>query len=74
MFAVHFFENNTRVLIQALRTIPSVDEDLKIKGRKGKVISVKMMEENIYHVHVEFEKVVIKNLAAAKDLGKKKKR
>ncbi|WP_342598182.1 hypothetical protein MHB48_11270 [Psychrobacillus sp. FSL H8-0483] len=74
MFAIHFFENNTRLLIQALRRIPSVEEELKIKGRKGKVISVKMMEENIYHVHVEFEKIVVKNLAAAKDLGKKKKR
>lgn len=74
MFAIYFFENKTRVFNQALRRIPSVDEEIKIKGRKGKVISVQQIEENIYHVYVEFEKVVDKKLAALKELGKKKKR
>ena len=36
MFAIHFIENNTLVLSQLLRRIPSIDEDIKIKGRKGK--------------------------------------
>lgn len=74
MFAIHFFENNTRVLNQALRRIPTIDEEIKIKGRKGKVINVEKLEENIFHVYVEFEKVVDKNKTAAKELGKKKKR
>ncbi|WP_144510121.1 hypothetical protein [Bacillus sp. FJAT-22090] len=74
MFAVHFVENKTIVLTQALRRIPTVDEDLKIKGRKGKVTSVLEIEENIFHVYVEFEKVVNKSQAALNDLGKKKKR
>lgn len=74
MFVIHFLENKTIVLTQALRRIPSVDEDLKIKGRKGKVINVQNMEENIYYVYVEFEKVIDKKLAALKELGKKKKR
>lgn len=74
MFVVHFYENKTIVLTQALRKIPSVDEDIKIKGRKGKVISVNQIEENAYHIYVEFEKVVDKSKVSLKELGKKKKR
>ncbi|ALC86096.1 MULTISPECIES: hypothetical protein [unclassified Bacillus (in: firmicutes)] len=74
MFAVFFYENNSIVLNQALRNIPSIDEDIRIKGRKGKVTGVQEMEENIIHVQVEFEKVVDKNKNALKDLGKNKKR
>lgn len=73
MFVVHFFENNTVVLTQLLRNIPSVDGNIKIKGRKGKVLSVKKMEKNIVHVYVEFEKI-IKNQLPSKDSNKKKKR
>ncbi|WP_391115893.1 hypothetical protein [Psychrobacillus sp. L3] len=74
MYAIHFFENKVKVLNQALRSIPSVDEDIKIKGRKGKVINVEQIEETLFHVYVEFEKLVDKNKAATKELGKKKKR
>ncbi|MFJ7973548.1 hypothetical protein [Psychrobacillus sp. NPDC096389] len=74
MFAVHFYENKTKVLNQALRSIPSVGEALKIKGRKGKVIEVLEMDESTYHVFVEFEKIVEKKIANTKDLGKKKRR
>lgn len=73
MYAIHFFENKTKVLNQALRRIPSIDEDIRIKGRKGKVIQVEKMEENIFYVYVVFEKIVDKN-QAAKELDKKKKR
>ncbi len=72
MFAIHFIENNTLVLSQLLRRIPSIDEDIKIKGRKGKVLNVKQMEGNLYHVHVWFEPVV-KYVPTLKD-NKKKKR
>ena len=74
MFAVHFYENNSRVLTQALRNIPSVNEPIKIKGKKGKVINITEIEGNVIHVHVEFEKLVVKNPVGSKDLGKKKKR
>lgn len=74
MFAIHFYENNSRVLTQALRNIPAVDETIKIKGKKGKVINITEIEGNVIHVHVEFEKPVVKNPVAAKELGKKKKR
>lgn len=72
MFAVHFFEKNIIVLTQVLRDIPAVNDDLKIKGRKGKVIAVQETEENGIHVLVEFEKVIDK--ASIKDLGKKKRK
>ena len=74
MFAVHFMEKNIIVLTQVLRDIPAVDDELKIKGRKGKVITVQETEENGIHVQVEFEKVVDKNKVAIKDLGKKKRK
>ena len=72
MVAIHFFENNTLVLSQLLNSIPSVNEDIKIKGRKGKVLSVKQIQENIFHVHVIFEQVV-KNQTISKDSKKKKR-
>lgn len=73
MFAVHFYENNIIVLTQALRNIPAVDEDLKIKGRKCKVLDVSYNDNNHVHVQIEFEKIVEKSKVAA-ELGKKKKR
>ncbi|MCZ8539622.1 hypothetical protein SAMN04487786_1294 [Paenisporosarcina quisquiliarum] len=74
MYAVHFMEKNIIVLTQVLRDIPAVEDNLKIKGRKGKVISVQETEENGIHVQVEFEQIVDKNKAATKELGKKKRK
>ncbi len=74
MYAIHYYENKTYVLNRACRTIPSVDENVTIKGRKGKVISVLKVKENVYHVFIEFEKIVDKSKTAAKDFGKKKRR
>lgn len=39
MFAVSFLENKNVLLIQLLKRIPSVGEELKIKGRKAKVLN-----------------------------------
>lgn len=72
LFAVHYLENNTPVLSQCLERIPEVDEDLKIKGRKGKVVNVVQIEESKYQVHVVLEKVN-KKQALLKD-DKKKRR
>ncbi|MCK1996078.1 hypothetical protein MPH47_02345 [Psychrobacillus psychrodurans] len=74
MYAVHFMEKNIIILTQVLRDIPAVEDNLKIKGRKGKVISVQETEENGIHVQVEFEQIVDKNKAATKELGKKKRK
>jgi hypothetical protein len=72
MFAIHFIEKNISVLSQCLRRIPEVDETIKIKGRKGKVVNVSQIEENKYHVFVDLEKIVKKQPLLKDD--KKKKR
>ena len=72
MFAIHFIEKNTSLLSQCLRRIPEVNENIKIKGRKAKVINVSQIEENKYHVFVDLEKIVKKETILVND--KKKKR
>ena len=74
MYAIHYYEDKTNVLSLASRTIPSIDEHVKIKGRNGKVISVLQVKENVYHVFIESEKVVDKSKIAGNDFGKKNKR
>ncbi|WP_075980611.1 hypothetical protein [Bacillus massilinigeriensis] len=71
MVVVHFFNNKSIVLSQLLDNIPNPDENIKIKGRKGKVISVEQVDESKYHVHVHFEPVVKKVVL---DLNKKKRK
>lgn len=73
MFTVHFFENKNLLLSQWLSRVPSEGEDLKIKGRKGKVRSVDTIDEKTIHVQVVLEKVNKKS-AAFVDNSKKKKR
>lgn len=72
MFVIHFIENNSVLLTQLLAQLPSVSEDIKIKGKKGKIISVKNIEKNTFHVQVEIEKVV-KKQATSKDAKQKKR-
>jgi hypothetical protein len=72
MYAVYFYENRVLVLSQLLKQLPSVDENIKIKGRKGKVLSVTHKEENIVHINIEYEKIIKKPVAAADN--KKKRR
>lgn len=57
MVAVHFIENNQVVLTHLANKVPSVNEDVKIKGRKGKVVNVKNIQENVIHVQIEFEQL-----------------
>ena len=72
MVVVHFLEKNTVVLSQLRSDIPSVDEQLKIKGRKATVLSVKKMDEKVVHVQVLFE-VVKQAPQILKDTKKKKR-
>mgnify|MGYP003436804323 CR=1 FL=1 len=71
MFAIHFYENNIAVLSQALNRVPEVEENIKIKGRKGKVVEVVQIEDNKYRVNVTLEKI---NKAPLLIDDKKKKR
>lgn len=57
MFVVYFYEDKNVLLSQFRNEYPSVGEDVKIKGRKGKVISVNDLDERYIHVQVVLEKV-----------------
>jgi len=74
MFVVHFLENKEVLLSQLLNKVPEVGEDIKIKGRKGKVASVTNLDEKQVHVQLTIEKVVSKTKVAALDPAKKRKR
>jgi hypothetical protein len=69
---IQFFENKSLVLSQLVNSIPSIDESIKIKGRKGIVADVKKIDDNLFHVQVIFEKVV-KPQPGVKDTKKKKR-
>ena len=74
MFSVYFFENKDLVLNQLLKSVPSAGDEIKIKGRKGKVLSVATVDENKFYVQVNLEKVTKLKGAALTPLDKKKKR
>ena len=57
MFVVYFFDNKNLLLTQLLKHVPTVGEDLTIKGRKGKVSSVSSIDERKIHVQVILENV-----------------
>ncbi|MFJ5763739.1 hypothetical protein ACIP9C_00165 [Lysinibacillus sp. NPDC093210] len=72
MHVVHFYENKSSILNQLLIRIPTVDENIQLKGRKAKVIDVIQIDERQYHVNVLFEKIP-KKQPLTRDLGKKKR-
>jgi hypothetical protein len=72
MFVVYFYENKNLLLSQLLKRLPSVGEDLTIKGHKGKVSSVNCIDEKNVHVQVILENVNKNKLIV--DNSKKKKR
>ncbi|HWO78323.1 MAG TPA: hypothetical protein VNM69_20860 [Bacillus sp. (in: firmicutes)] len=74
MFSVYFFENKDLVLNQLLKHVPSAGDEIKIKGRKGKVLSVATVDDNKIYVQVNLEKVTKSKAAALTPLDKKKKR
>lgn len=55
MYVVHFFADKNLLLTQYRSALPAVDEELKIKGRKGKVTNVKSVDERTFHVLLELE-------------------
>ncbi len=71
MFVTHFYENKTSVLSQLLVNLPTVEENIKIKGRKAKVVQIVQIDDNNYQVSIIFEKVPKKQ--PLKEIGKKKR-
>jgi len=71
MFVTHFYEGKTSVLSQLLVNLPTVEENIKIKGRKAKIIGVNQINNNNYQVRVVFE--IIPKKQPIKELGKKKR-
>jgi hypothetical protein len=72
MFVVYFYENKIQLLNQLRNHVPSVGENLTIKGRKGKITSVSPIDEKHIHVQVDLEKVN-KSKLIAEDPKKKKR-
>lgn len=72
MYAVHFYERNTLFISKLLNEVPAVDSEIKLKGRKGKITSVTEVEENKYHVQIEFETIKKVPLVSAIDKKKRK--
>lgn len=72
MFAVHFIEKDNVLLTQLLNRVPTEGEELKIKGRKAKVSSVKNIDDLNIHVQVTIE--VVNKSKFVVDNTKKKKR
>ncbi|UOE53262.1 hypothetical protein [Cytobacillus oceanisediminis] len=74
MFTVYYLDGRNVLLNQLCKSVPNEGEEVKIKGRKGKVTSVTAVEESKIHVQVELENVNKAKLAAEADKKKKKKR
>jgi hypothetical protein len=73
MFVVTYYENRNVLLTQLLKNLPAEGENVKIKGRKGKITAVSPLDEKYVHVNVALE-VVNKNKLPLLDNSKKKKR
>lgn len=71
MFVTHFYENKTSVLSQLLVNLPTVEENIKIKGRKAKVVQIVQIDDYNYQVRIIFEKIPKKQ--PLKEVGKKKR-
>lgn len=72
MVTIQYFENNLLYFSQLVQQVPAVDHDIKIKGRKAKVIRVNEINENLVQVHIILEKIN-KKVLATKELQKKKR-
>jgi hypothetical protein len=61
MFVVHYFENKNLLLTQLVQKVPVVEDAIKIKGRKGKVINVTDIDGRNVHVQIELDRIVKKS-------------
>ncbi|KGR78903.1 hypothetical protein [Ureibacillus manganicus] len=61
MYNVTFYENKALIMSKLTTTVPSENENIQIKGRKGTVVKVDRINEKHVHVHIQLEKVVKKS-------------
>ena len=61
MYNVTFYENRLLIMSKLTSIIPSENEIMNLKGRKGTVVQVEKLDEKNVHVHVVLEKVVKKS-------------
>lgn len=71
MYIVYFYHERNLLLQQLRKEIPAEGDELKIKGRKAKVVQTTTIEGNKVHVELQLEQVIKK---AAVDLSKKKRK
>lgn len=72
MYVVNFYEKSNLLVTKGLDFLPSVDEVIKVKGRKGKVIEVTHVAENKVHVYLELEKIIKKPLITNDKKGRRR--
>lgn len=72
MVIAYFLEDKNVLLSQFRKHLPSVGEEVTIKGRKGKVSNISIMDENKVEVHVVLDKLTKHKVIV--DDSKKKRR
>nr|WP_106778855.1 hypothetical protein [Lysinibacillus timonensis] len=60
MYSITFYENSSLVMSKLTTILPTLNEVITVKGRKGKVVRVNQLDDKTIHVFVEFEKVIKK--------------
>ncbi|CAM5180725.1 Preprotein translocase subunit SecA OS=Ureibacillus acetophenoni OX=614649 GN=SAMN05877842_103225 PE=4 SV=1 [Ureibacillus acetophenoni] len=56
-----FFENRSLIMSKLTTTLPTENENINLKGRKGTVLSVEKLDDKHINVHVALEKVIKKS-------------
>lgn len=58
---VYFIENKDIFLSRILDQVPNVDDEIRLKGRRGKVLRVEEQDHKVF-VYIQLEKKVKKPL------------
>lgn len=61
---VYFIENKDIFLSRILEHVPNVDDEIKIKGRRGKVLRVEEQDNKVF-VYIQLAKKVKKPMLLA---------
>ncbi|UZH06946.1 hypothetical protein [Heyndrickxia coagulans] len=72
MKTVHYYENQQHILSQLVNRVPVCGQDIRIKGRNGKIKDILEITENVYRVQVQLEPAAKKRTVTVDN--KKKRR